>query len=166
MRAFVLSIALLFVGPSARADAVLLDGVAARVDDKIIFVSDVRARARGGSMREALDALIDMAVVEQEAKRIHLEVGADEIKRARANVASQNGLTEEQLSTEIRKQGMSDAAYEVLLREQLIEGKLLQVETAKEPHPANADEFEAWAVKRRNIMVQRLRAEAFIEVRL
>jgi hypothetical protein len=166
MRAFVLSMVVLIAAPSARADAVLLDGVAARVDEKIIFVSDVRARAHGGSMRQALDAIIDAAVVANEAKRIHLDVSADEVKRARANVASQNGVTDEQLSAEIRKQGMSDATWEALIREQILEGKLLQVETAKEVRPKNPDEFEAWAVKRRGVMVERLRAAAFIEVRL
>lgn len=166
MRAFVLSFALLFFAANVRADAVLLDGVAARVDDKIIFVSDVRARAHGGSMRTALDSLIDAAVVATEAKRIHLEVGADEIKRARATIASQNGVTDEQLSAEIHKQGMTDAVWDSLVREQILEGKLLQLETAKEPHPTNPDEFEAWAVKQRGVIVQRLRAAAFIEVRL
>ena len=166
MRAFVLSIALLSLAPSVRADAVLLDGVAARVDEKIIFVSDVRARARSGSMRAALDDLIDATLVAKEAERVHLVVSDDEMKRARAAVASQNGVTDEQLSAEIHKQGMSDAAWETLLREQLVEAKLLQLETAKEARPTNADEFEAWAVKRRKVMVQRLRAAAFIEVRL
>ena len=170
MRAFVLSIALLFLAPGAHADAVLLDGVAARVDDKVIFVSDVRERARppyaSAAMRAALDALIDAAVVAKEAKREMVDVTPDEIKRARATVASQNGLTEEQLTAEVHKQGMTDASYDALIREQYLEGKLLQLDSAKEVRPTKPDELEAWAAKRRAVLMQRLRAAAVIEVRL
>ena len=95
-----------------------------------------------------------------------VDVTPDEIKRARAAVASQNGFTEEQLVAEVHRQGMTDAAYDQLLREQLFEGKLLQIDSAKEVRPTKPDELEAWAVKRRAALLQRLRAAAVIEVRL
>jgi hypothetical protein len=176
MRAFVLSVALLFSAPSVHADdAVIVDAVAARVDDQVIFISDLRKRvhppfadaaAQSKAMREALDSLIDAAIVDKEAKRLHLEVASDEITRARAAIANQAGLTDTQLSAEVRKQGMTDALYASLLRQQLLEGKLLQLETAKETRPTKNEELDAWFAKRRVEMLARLRAEAFVEVRL
>ena len=177
MRAIVLAFMLLFFAPSARADAVLVDAVAARVEDKVILVSDVRERARprikrgevaGRAMRAAVEELIDATLVAKEAKRLHLEVTPDETKRARAAVASQNGFDDEQLSAEIKKQGMTDASWEALIREQLFEGKLLSLSIANSgrPRPEKPEEYEAWAAKEREATLKRLRAAATIEVRL
>lgn len=178
MRAIVLWVMLLFFAPSVLADdAVLVDAVAARVDDKVILVSDVRERAHariargdvaGRAMRTALEELIDATLVTKEAKRLHIDVTPEEMKRARASVATQNGVTDEQLSAEIRKQGMTDASWEAIIREQLFEGKLLSVAVANSghPRPTKPEEYEAWAVKERDAMVKRLRAAATIEVRL
>ena len=171
MRAFVLSVALFFVSSARADDAVLLDGVAARVDDRIIFVSEVRARAPTGgpATRLAVESLIESALVENEATRRHLEVSTDEVKKARAAIANDNGLNDKQLSAMIRKTGMTETLWEGLLREQILEGKLVQLEIAKDakdPRPTNRDELDAWIAKRRAAMVQRLRDAAFIEVRI
>ena len=177
MRAIVLIVALLLFAPHASAgDVVLVDAVAARVEDKVILVSDVRERARpriargevaGRAMRTALDELIDATLVAREAQRLHIDVTSDEAKRARATVASQNNLTDEQLSAEIRKQGMTDASWDALVREQILEGKVVQLSVdGRENRPAKAEDYEAWAAKLREKVLKRLRAAATIEVRL
>ena len=170
MRAVLLSVALFLVAASARADAVLLDGVAARVDDHIVYLSDVRERAHGQldkpAMRAALDSIIDAILFAKRADEQHVTVSSDELRRMRENVEQRNGLTDAQFIEELHKQGMTQATWEAIAREQLLEGKVLQIEVMKEPHPTAEAEIEAWLVKRRAELVKKLRADAVIEVRL
>jgi parvulin-like peptidyl-prolyl isomerase len=177
MRAFVVSVALLFLlVPSARADdAVLIDGVAARVDDTTIFVSAVRARMHGPfenraaatkAMHVALESIIDAMLIAKRAQELHIDVSADEVSRAREAVTSRNGFSAADLSAALRKEGMTEAAWEATLREQILEGKVLRQDIGVDVRPSNPDELEAWVLKRRNALLQRLRAEALVEVRL
>ncbi len=176
MRAFVLSVALLLLVPRARADdAVLVEGVAARVDDTTIFVSAVRARVKGPfesraaaakAMHVALEYIIDAMLVAKRAQHLHIDVTADEISRARDAVTSRNGFSAADLAAALRKDGITEAAWEVMLSEQILEGKVLKVEIGDEVRPSNPDELEAWVLKRRTALLQRLRTEALVEVRL
>ena len=172
MRALAFAAALFALGTSsARADdAVVLDAVAARVDDHVVLLSDVKARAKppyaSAAMHAALDEIIEEIVVGDAAKPMHLEVSDEEMRHARDAVASQNGFTDEQLEAEIRKQGMTTARWERLVRVQLLVGKLIQLALAKEVRPPNATTDEAWLAKKHTEIVQRLRAAATIEVRL
>ncbi|HEX4517555.1 MAG TPA: SurA N-terminal domain-containing protein [Polyangiaceae bacterium] len=176
MRAFLLSVALLFVAPSVRADdAVLIEAVAARVGDNEIFVSSVRARMHGTfanaaaakqAMHKALESIIDAMLIAKRAQELHVDVTSDEIKRARDAMANRSGLNDAELVAAIRKEGMTDAAYDAILGEQILEGKVLRLDIGNDARPSNPDELEAWVTKRRDALLQRLRADALVEVRL
>ena len=159
----------LLAGPARADDAVLLDRVAARVDDKVILLSDVRAHMKGAENADAravLDAMIDEALVQSECKRLGLTVNADEVQRAKQIVMQNNGLDDARFDAELKKQGSTWAEWEAAAREQLLEGKWLRLQLAGAQHPQSDAEMAAWAQKQRDELVKKLRAAAYVDVRL
>lgn len=165
-----LPLLLLFAATARADDAVLLDRVAARVDDKVILLSDVRARIKSPAaertVREVLDTMIDEVLVQKECKRRELTVTSDEVQRAKQLVMQKNGLDEAHFDAELKKQGYTTSEWEASAREQLLEGKWLQLELAGVAHPEGEAEVDAWIQKQREALVQKLRAAAYVDVRL
>ncbi len=60
---------------------------------------------------EVLDVLIGRRLVEQEMRRLGIEVGDQDIERALGDIARQNGLEREQLRVEVEASGMVWDAY-------------------------------------------------------
>jgi peptidyl-prolyl cis-trans isomerase SurA len=123
-------------------DAVLLEGIAAQVGSEIVLVSEVRelaapavARAKqaGASERDlrmieaqALERLIEKALLRIVVKRAELQATDEEIDGTIAEIASDNGITPEQLKASVEAQGLPYAAYRERIRGEIEHSKVIQ----------------------------------------
>jgi len=135
-----LSLALAFAGALAAAPlpagAVVVDRVAAVVNDDVITLSEVyelggdfieqRASAPGGddAVRrevelEVLDSLILRRLISQEIVKMGLEVTDVELDRTIDDIAGRNQIDRDQLRAEIEKGGLSWSDYREEVRESL-----------------------------------------------
>lgn len=120
---------------STPAPARVVDGIAAVVDGAVITRSEVeelaRARERLGpgrdkdSRSEALDALIEKALLAKEADRLGLSVSDQDVEGAVAEIRRRNGgMDEAAFRAAIEGQGLAYEAYLVDLRTQILRVKL------------------------------------------
>lgn len=129
------------------ADAMVAERVVAVVGEHAILLSDMRQRARpflfqiqqrvpvgaqqaaaeSEMYKQLLERMVDERVEQQAAEKAHLAVTTEEIDGGIRNVASQQGLTVEQLVEEAGKTGLSAQEYRDEVRRQILEGKLLQL---------------------------------------
>jgi len=140
-----IAIALVAFAPAARGN--VAERVVAVVGEHAILLSDMRQRARPfllqiqqkvppGAQQAAaeselykhlLQRMVDERVEQQAAEKAHLTVTTDEIDAGIRNVASQQGITVEQLVEEAGKTGLTSQEYRDEVRRQILEGKLLQL---------------------------------------
>jgi len=120
---------LLAIGLAAAppAKAVLVDRIAATVEGRVITASQVDARAaRFRETREqALNALIERALVQRAAGGLALTATEKEIDRAIDDVIAKNQLSKEQFLDALKEQGWDLAAYRAEIGLQLVEMKWL-----------------------------------------
>ncbi len=123
---------------SARAEVV--DRIAAVVSDDLItwtevyelggdHIEDAIRSGRGerrGLELEVLDVLIGRRLVEQEMRRLELDLTDSDFERALSDIARQNGLDRERLQAEVEASGMVWDAYLEELRENLRQMKFNQ----------------------------------------
>jgi peptidyl-prolyl cis-trans isomerase SurA len=166
----------------ARAD-VLVDRIVAVVGPRAITLSDLRerlvplqkmvdARTRSTGDRaaayarlkqEALNDMIDEALIAEAAKSANVSVERDEIDRAMASVAEQRKVSQAQILAEAESNGMSQAAYRAAIGRQILELKLLRrrfpsLTSAKDPAAALGRARASW--------LEELREATFVDVRL
>ena len=132
---------LALASPSARAE--IVDRIAASVNDDIITWSEIyelggehiERELAGGegqdSQRrvleiEVLDVLIGRRLVEQEMRRLDLDVTDQDVERALGDIARQNGLDRAQLQSEVEASGLAWDDYLDELGENLREMKFNQ----------------------------------------
>jgi len=108
-----------------------MERIAAVVNDEVILLSEVYAYAdfiaeqvgqgvtRGAAERSVIERLVESALVEQEMRRLGLEVNDQEIDRAIDDVARRNGLEREQLRAEVERGGYTWDDYRARLAEDL-----------------------------------------------
>lgn len=118
----------------------VIDRVAAVVDDEIVTLSEVyelggdyiataAANDEGNRLKaevEVLDRLIERALVEQEVRRLDLDVDETELDRSIDDIAMRNGLDRDTLRKEVEATGMPWDTYRSELREELREMKFAQ----------------------------------------
>ena len=108
----------------ARAEELLVDGIAAQVGNDIVLVSEVmqhvgpvEARMREGDapaieiakLRAAgLERLIEARLIEQIVRRTDLYASTEEIDRAIESIARENGITPEQLEESVVAPGLNN----------------------------------------------------------
>ncbi len=135
---------------NVRADnVIMLDKIAAVVGSEIILLSEVREQAgpalkeiakasQGGSnlltsgrkskaINDTLQQMIDDSLVRREAREMKLNVTSDEIDRAVANMARENGVDAETFANAIKAQGMEILVYRNKLRKQILRYKVLNL---------------------------------------
>ena len=173
--------------PRARAARapVPLDGIAAIVDDVVIFRSDVAARAkrfestlshdptkRRGELasmgKQILARLIDEILVAKDVKALHIEVTDAEVNAGVASVAQANNMDRKALEAEVMKAGFSRIEYEQEIRRQIAEQRWLLARAAGKidrKKAADAEAFQAAVEKQHELLVAELRSRAFIEIR-
>jgi peptidyl-prolyl cis-trans isomerase SurA len=144
----------------SQADTV--DRIAAVVNDEVIALSDIYAvgsaviseqvaREGEGFRREIeiawLDQLINRSLITQEVQKLGLDVNEDELERAIASIASDNGLTVPQIRTEIERTGSTWGEYRETLRGQLREMKFQQAVIQPRIVISEAELQDAWRRK-------------------
>ncbi|MCU0665001.1 MAG: peptidylprolyl isomerase [Myxococcota bacterium] len=151
------------VGNASGNDGVV-DRIAAVVDDDIILLSEVReaaapalrelARSEGETgvfseprkkkaLTDALQRLIDGKLIEQQAKTLEMTVTTEEVDRAIANIARENGVTADTIKQAVTAQGMDFAQYRNSVRQQILHAKVrnLKVRTRVKIADAEARQY-------------------------
>lgn len=126
------------------ASASIVERVVAVVGDHAILLSDVRERARpflfrvyeqvpDGPRRSAavsqvykvvLERMIDEELEDRAAARAGIVISSAEVDEALERVALQNGIPKEQILSEAKRSGLSEAQYREELRRQVLQSKL------------------------------------------
>lgn len=141
-----LGLLLLLAAAPVAARAEPIEGLAAIVGDDVILVSEVQERAapalarlsqessaflRDQTMREILsqhlDVMIDELLVEQEARRLMLEVTEEEIDRAIEGIKQRNGWDDLALQNQIARRGQTPEQYRRETRIEVLKYKVLSV---------------------------------------
>jgi peptidyl-prolyl cis-trans isomerase SurA len=146
LRSFAAAAVALAVTPIA--GAMVAERIVAVVGEHAILLSDMRQRARpfllqiqqrgvpvgaqqaaaeSEMYKQLIEHMVDERVEQQAAEKAHLTVTPDEIDSGIRNVATQQGLTVEQLMNEAAKTGLTAQEYRDEVRRQILEGKLLQL---------------------------------------
>lgn len=138
----VLLATLLASAPRVEADVV--ERVVAVVNDRAIFLSEVRRRAlpflerlleipsdtkrseaRATLYRQIVDQLIDEELIRQAAAKMEIRVSNADVERAVQNVMQQNQLSPEEFWAAVAEQGYTEAQYRQNLRDQLLHLKVM-----------------------------------------
>jgi peptidyl-prolyl cis-trans isomerase SurA len=134
----------------ARADELLIDGIAAQVGNDIVLVSEVmqrvgplEAKMRGADapaieiakLRAAgLEKLIEARLIEQIVRRAELYASDEEIDQAIDSIARENGITREQLEQSVVAQGMTFEQYRSQLKNEIESRKVIGAMVASKVH--------------------------------
>jgi len=126
---------------AAAETSLLLEGIAAQVGAEIVLVSEVRelaaptiarAKAAGASERDlrmveaqALERLIEKALLRIVVKRAELQATDEEIDGTIAEIASDNGITAEQLRASVEAQGLPYSAYRDRIKGEIEHSKVV-----------------------------------------
>jgi peptidyl-prolyl cis-trans isomerase SurA len=126
---------------AAAETSLLLEGIAAQVGAEIVLVSEVRelaaptvarAKAAGASERDlrmveaqALERLIEKALLRIVVKRAELQATDEEIDGTISEIASDNGITAEQLRASVEAQGLPYSAYRQRIAGEIEQSKVV-----------------------------------------
>jgi peptidyl-prolyl cis-trans isomerase SurA len=141
-RSWVLALAVAVAVPStARAEEVLVDGIAAQVGTEVVLISEVgrisapleqQMRQQGATdadvtllRADVLDRLIDRRLVALVAKRNEIAASDAEIEEAVAGVAHDNGMDVAQLQKTVAAEGLSWDLYRRKLAEEIVQQKVV-----------------------------------------
>lgn len=162
-----------------------LDGIAAIVDDAVIFRSDVVSRSKpfleklskdpnerrtqmGQLHKEMLQNLIDEILVGRDAAKAQLTASDAEVSAAVGQIAAANKLDRAQLEAEVKKQGLTQREYEDEIKRQIVEGKWLNLRVAGRIDRGSASDpakLQQELLTQRALYVTELRNRAYIEIR-
>ena len=171
--------------PAGAAPPIPIDGIAAIVDDVVLFRSDVAARMRQHEAQLSKDPnkrrtqleqlyygtvrrMVDETLIAKDAQRLRIEVTDAEVTAGIAAVAAQNKLTRAELEAEVVKGGFTVTSYEAEVRRQIVDGKwsvaraMGKVDRKKTSDPAA---FDAALEKLRAKALGELKQQAFVEIR-
>jgi peptidyl-prolyl cis-trans isomerase SurA len=146
---------LLAAAPAGAEETGVLDGIAAQVGGDIVLVSEVRnlvgpmeAKLRDAGAPEAelaalrsdaLERLIERALVRQVVRRAELEATDVEVDTAIATIASENGLSQPQLVATVESQGLPYDVYRERIRSEIEQSKVLNGMVASKVHVDEAE---------------------------
>jgi peptidyl-prolyl cis-trans isomerase SurA len=128
------------------AGARVVEKIAALVGDDIILLSEVEDRAapllaeianianpadreaRASAIRrEVMERLVQDQLLAQQATELKLTVGSEEIDRAIEQIKHDYGLDDAQLKEELRRQGMTMAAYRQNTKKEILKYRVLNI---------------------------------------
>jgi len=140
------ALALVTLAWPATARARVVEKIAALVGDDIILQSEVEDRAapllaeiatiaspaerevRANAVRrEVLERLVQDQLLAQQATELKLTVSGDEIDRAIEQIKRDYGLDDAQLKDELRKQGLTMAAYRMNTKKEILKYRVLNI---------------------------------------
>ncbi|MEN9785156.1 MAG: Peptidyl-prolyl cis-trans isomerase (rotamase c)protein [Pseudomonadota bacterium] len=138
--AWVASVAPVRAAEGDAASGVIVERVAAVVNDDVILRSEVfelggaylaEVAARRGDVAaaraEVLERLVERTLMRQAVRRLNLDVTDADVERTIEDIAARNQLTRVQLRAEVERGGMTWEAYRAELTENLREMKFAQM---------------------------------------
>jgi peptidyl-prolyl cis-trans isomerase SurA len=161
-------------------DSQLIDGIAAQVGSDIVLVSEVRdlaapaiarAKAAGAAPRDlkmieaqALERLIEKALLRIVVKRAELQATDEEVDGTIAEIASDNGITPEQLRASVEAQGLPYAAYRERIKGEIEHSKVVNgvIGSRIEIKPEEVREIYDREIAKRPQSGEELRARSFV----
>jgi hypothetical protein len=164
----------------------VLDGVAAVVDDRPIFVSEVRARCRlhfaqvrrnaineltpelvARIQHDVVGTLIDERIVEEEARAAHVVATEGDVRQAIAGLEASTLSTRAAMEQEARLYDVTPEEWLASIRRQVLEHKVLSpklVTRIKVPRSNEREYWVAWDAERR-VLLAELRGRHYVEQR-
>ncbi len=155
------------VSALSRAQAVLVDGIAATVHNRAITRSMVDERVRQGAPSRAVatEALIDEALIDLDAQRLLLEVSPAEVDRALKDIIDANAVTPEEFARALVDQGYTLASYREALRLQVLSLRWVMIQSGTLDLPAGAAQRADFYEAQKRRLLAALRERTVIEVR-
>jgi peptidyl-prolyl cis-trans isomerase SurA len=136
----------LMLALAARAEARVVEKIAAVVGDSVILGSEIeekaapllsevtrmpeagkRAARAAALRREVLERLIDDELILQQATELKLTVTSEQVDASIDEIKRQNNIDDNQLRDALRAQGMSMAAYRSDLKKQLLRFRVINI---------------------------------------
>ena len=157
--------ALLFLAPP-HASALVINSIAAIVNDEIVTLNEVNREAQS-AIREAekksvlddaarsnirltaLDRLVEKKLIEQKIRELNIKVSEEEIRQAIDDVKKQNNIpSQEALVAALANQGLSFEQYRTQLQEQIEKLKLVSMEVRAKIHVSETEMREYYDANR------------------
>ena len=153
--------AILLLGPSpeSHADEILVDGIAAQVGSEIVLVSEVMEMVGPGEQRmraagapeleiaklraEGLETMIEWRLVERVVRDADLHASDAEVDEMINAIATDNGITVQDLERSVSSQNMSLDDYKEQIKRELERRKVINAVVATKVH---VEESEVEAV--------------------
>jgi peptidyl-prolyl cis-trans isomerase SurA len=180
--AWLLASALVLVqSGSADADGRLVDRVVARVDGRPILLSDIRRRVRfyraalereplarrAAALREiyrsAFEQAIESELLAHLARSRSMGVSDAEVDGALAAIAKSQGLDLDSLCAQALAAGWTMAEYRAEVKRQILEQRLVWLDSGSDPAPSDSQAVSAWLARRRAVLLRELRRRSCIE---
>ena len=163
----------------------VVDKILAIVNDDIITLSDVEKYVRvekqgrftsvdeyfrDAELKQKLDAFIENTLIQQQAKRLKIEISDLEVQMVVDGIKKQNLITEEELKEQLRKANSSYKSFFEGIRSNLVRSKvlarmispdvLLGDARLKEYYEANPNEFRAEEYRLQQVFISNQRQDA------
>jgi peptidyl-prolyl cis-trans isomerase SurA len=132
--------------PAPKSHGEIAEGVVARVNNEVIFFSDLELAGREvfdqiraqfpperaeAEIREArkkvLERLIDKVLLEQEAERLKVQVSEEEVESTFENLLRTRGVTKEQFYVELARQKVTPEKLKEKLKKELMVARMLEI---------------------------------------
>jgi peptidyl-prolyl cis-trans isomerase SurA len=99
--------------------------------------------------REILDTLIAEKLLEQEIKKLRIEVTDAEVERVIENIKTQRNIDEQRLEAALAQQGLTLAEYREGLKKQLMKAKIIQLKVKNRVQVSDQDVKSTYAAQQR-----------------
>jgi peptidyl-prolyl cis-trans isomerase SurA len=155
--------ALLLATPASAASGLVIERIVAVVEDRVVLLSEVESvvddimRAepppagmdpdayRKSRRAEVLDTLIAEKLLEQEIKKLRIEVSDAEVERIIEGTKQQNNLDDKKLKQALAQQGLTLAEYREGLKKQLMKAKIIQLKVKNRVQVTDQDVKSVYA---------------------
>lgn len=167
----------------------VIDRIVAVVNDKVVLLSELRARARPYTKqiqasypspsdigkrvmaeeqlrKQLVDKLVEELLVAKQAEKLGITVSAAEVDAAMQRLAANQKVTVEQLVAAALDAGLPEREYREELARQLLEGKLVNLRMARMPTVSSPAELNNLIERVRQQWLLELRQASHVEVRL
>jgi peptidyl-prolyl cis-trans isomerase SurA len=143
---------------ASAAHARVVERIVALVGEEVVLESEVNERARPfleelasvqnqaqraqratALRREVLERLIDEHLLIQQANELKLNVSSEEIDRAVEQIKRDYNLNDVQLADELRKQGLSMAAYRQNTRREILKYRVINIAVGSKIQVSDSD---------------------------
>jgi peptidyl-prolyl cis-trans isomerase SurA len=140
MRLFSVVLALIILLPCASARGEIIDRIVAIVNDDIITLKEVERYVkieqqgqhvsvneylRGEQLRDRIGNLIEDLLVKQQAKKLKIEIGDQELQHIVDNIKKQNLISEQDLDEQLKKEGISRTDFIEGIRMNMLRSRVL-----------------------------------------